>query len=262
MQHIAQGDAKQRQETRAYVTPYKFSVSENMLGTALATPARRAVALLVDLCLVALLTNVSSTFLAVFVAVVFFKAASQPQSHTLRRTRKILRFAGAVTIAVLVFDVSERTVDYLGLGQPYTEAPESVEKAEQNTQTEELGATASKEEYQSVTGLLEALTGIVKDFGMGLGWAALYFTVLTAWFGGQTPGKKALGVKVVKLDGQSLNLWESFGRYGGYGAGLATGLMGFLQVCWDPNRQAIQDKISETLVIDTRKPRKQWDVNV
>ena len=40
-----------------------------------------------------------------------------------------------------------------------------------------------------------------------------------------------------------------FGRYGGYGAGFATGLLGFLQVYWDPNRQAIQDKISATVVI-------------
>ena len=46
------------------------------------------------------------------------------------------------------------------------------------------------------------------------------------------------------------------GRYGGYGAGLATGLMGFLQIYWDPNRQAIQDKISETLVVDIRKNKR------
>ena len=64
-----------------------------------------------------------------------------------------------------------------------------------------------------------------------------------------------MGIKIIKLDGKALNLWESFGRYGGYGAGLATGLLGFLQIYWDPNRQAIQDKISETLVIDMRKPR-------
>jgi uncharacterized RDD family membrane protein YckC len=45
-------------------------------------------------------------------------------------------------------------------------------------------------------------------------------------------------------------LWDSFGRYGGYGAGLATGLLGFIQIYWDPNRQAIHDKISATIVID------------
>ena len=68
-----------------------------------------------------------------------------------------------------------------------------------------------------------------------------------------------LGIRVIKLDGSSLNLWESFGRYGGYGAGFATGLLGFLQIYWDPNRQAIQDKISETLVIDLRKHREPFE---
>ena len=42
---------------------------------------------------------------------------------------------------------------------------------------------------------------------------------------------------------------DCFGRCGGYGAGFATGLLGFLQVYWDPSRQAIQDKISATVVI-------------
>jgi hypothetical protein len=54
---------------------------------------------------------------------------------------------------------------------------------------------------------------------------------------------------VVALSGEPLGLLDCFGRYGGYGAGFATGLLGFLQIYWDPNRQAIQDKISATVVI-------------
>ncbi|MGY0578066.1 MAG: RDD family protein [Paraglaciecola chathamensis] len=103
--------------------------------------------------------------------------------------------------------------------------------------------------------ILAWLQGIAADLGLGFGWAAFYFSIFTAWWRGQTPGKRLLGIQVIKLDGSSLNLWESFGRYGGYGAGIATGLLGFLQIYWDPNRQAIQDKISETLVIDLRKER-------
>jgi hypothetical protein len=103
--------------------------------------------------------------------------------------------------------------------------------------------------------IIERLEKLMEELGLGLGWAAFYFSIFTAWSKGQTPGKKLLGMQVIKLDNTPLNLWESFGRYGGYAAGLATGLMGFLQVFWDPNRQAIQDKISETLVIDLRKPK-------
>jgi hypothetical protein len=46
-----------------------------------------------------------------------------------------------------------------------------------------------------------------------------------------------------------------FGRYGGYAAGLATGGTGFLQVLWDPNRQAVEDKLAHTVVVDLRGPR-------
>jgi hypothetical protein len=46
-----------------------------------------------------------------------------------------------------------------------------------------------------------------------------------------------------------MTLWSAFERFGGYAAGLLTGLLGFAQVYWDRNRQAIHDKITETVVI-------------
>ncbi len=98
------------------------------------------------------------------------------------------------------------------------------------------------------------LIGLLNDMGLGFGWAAFYFTVFTAWFDGQTLGKKLLGISVIQLDGSKITLWAAFGRYGGYAAGFTTGLLGFMQVFWDANRQAIQDKISATVVIDLRKP--------
>lgn len=98
--------------------------------------------------------------------------------------------------------------------------------------------------------LIDWIQGILtRDLGLSFGWAAFYFTVMIAWFEGQTLGKLFLGIRVVKLDNKPISLWEAFGRYGGYSAGLATGLLGFLQVYWDPNRQAIHDKISSTVVV-------------
>ena len=67
-----------------------------------------------------------------------------------------------------------------------------------------------------------------------------------------------MGIQVVQVNGSSLDYWERFGRYGGYGAGLATGLLVFIQIFWDPNRQAMHDKISSTIVIDNRKPRQDF----
>lgn len=39
----------------------------------------------------------------------------------------------------------------------------------------------------------------------------------------------------------------------GYGAGVPTSLLGFLQIYRYPNRQAVHDKISSTIVIDVAK---------
>lgn len=98
-------------------------------------------------------------------------------------------------------------------------------------------------------GLLATLLGLLDDLGIGFGWTGLYFTAFTALWKGQTPGKKLFGIRVLRLDGLPMTLWASFERFGGYAAGLFTGLSGYAQVYWDRNRQAIQDKISETVVI-------------
>lgn len=128
---------------------------------------------------------------------------------------------------------------------------------EQMTAVDEIASAAPSEPDSPPTSAGEEQTysplswaqGFAGDLGLGFGWAALYHSVFIAWFRGRTPGKKLLKIRVVKLDGSAFSLWDSFGRYGGYGAGFATGLLGFAQIYWDANRQAIQDKIAETVVI-------------
>lgn len=101
-------------------------------------------------------------------------------------------------------------------------------------------------------GILAFFRTTAEDFGLGFGWAALYFTAFLALWRGQTPGKRLFGIRVLRLNGQPIGWWAAFGRFGGYAAGFATGLLGFFQVFWDPNRQAVHDKISETVVIKAR----------
>ena len=74
-------------------------------------------------------------------------------------------------------------------------------------------------------------------------------TVFLSWWNGQTVGKRMMGVRVVRLDGEPITWWTAFERAGGYAAGLATGLLGFAQVWWDANRQAIHDRIVGTVVV-------------
>jgi hypothetical protein len=104
---------------------------------------------------------------------------------------------------------------------------------------------------------LRSLKALAADFGLSLGWFGLYFTLVLAWWNGYTPGKRLLHIRVYRLDGRPMTLWSSFERFGGYAAGPATGLLGFAQVFWDPNRQGIHDKISGTVVVrmkDARTP--------
>lgn len=102
--------------------------------------------------------------------------------------------------------------------------------------------------------LVRAFRNIFEDLGLAFGFGTIYLTVFTAWWKGRTPGKRLLGVRVVQLDGRPLTWWASFERAGGYAAGLATGLLGFAQIFWDPNRQAIHDRISSTVVVLDGKP--------
>ena len=113
----------------------------------------------------------------------------------------------------------------------------------------ELAQVQEELEEERQSGLLATLLRFLDDLGLSFGWNALYFTAFTALWKGQTPGKRLLGIRVVRLNGQPMTLWGSFERFGGYAAGLLTGLLGFAQVYWDRNRQAIHDKITETVVI-------------
>jgi RDD family len=89
----------------------------------------------------------------------------------------------------------------------------------------------------------------LNELGFGFGWASVYLTVMLSWWKGQTIGKRIMGIRVLRLDGAPITWWVAFERAGGYAAGFATGLLGFAQVFWDANRQAIHDRIVGTVVV-------------
>lgn len=95
------------------------------------------------------------------------------------------------------------------------------------------------------------------DLGLTFGWVGIYFILSTMLLNGSTPGKRMLKLKTVRLNGKPMTLLYSVERFGGYAAGVFTGLLGFFQMLWDPNRQAIHDKIAGTVVIDTRESKKE-----
>jgi hypothetical protein len=126
---------------------------------------------------------------------------------------------------------------------------EEIEAGERARVAEGERARSLQDELDQGPGIMGMLRGLADDLGLGLGWAGLYFTTFVTLWKGRTPGKRIMGIRVIRLDGQQIGWWAAFERFGGYAAGVATGLLGFAQIFWDRNRQAVQDKVSETVVI-------------
>jgi uncharacterized RDD family membrane protein YckC len=137
-----------------------------------------------------------------------------------------------------------------------------ITELERDARTTRAQLEAAEDELDEAVsgGVVSWLRRRLDDIGFGFGWAALYMTVLLSMTNGQTLGKRLLGIRVLRLDGQSINWWVAFERAGGYAAGFATGLLGFAQVIWDANRQAIHDRIVGTVVIREGAPRiEDWE---
>ncbi|MGY8776870.1 MAG: RDD family protein [Longimicrobiales bacterium] len=112
-------------------------------------------------------------------------------------------------------------------------------------------------------GIRARIMELADDLGFGFGWAAVYLTVFLSWWNGQTVGKRLMRIRVVRLDGNPITWWVAFERTGGYAAGLFTGLLGFAQVWWDGNRQAIHDRIVGTVVVtDGAKKIENWEAEL
>ncbi|WP_394001516.1 RDD family protein [Luteimonas sp. WGS1318] len=111
-----------------------------------------------------------------------------------------------------------------------------------------------------VIGGLMAVSGAFGDMGLVLIQvvANLLSIVITAgyyaWFHASrsmaTPGKMAVGIKVVRLNGERISLARGIGRYF---ATLLSGLIlgiGFLMAGFTARKQALHDMICDTLVVD------------
>lgn len=328
-----------KKECREIVTPYAFMVSDDLLGTPLASPWRRGVAMAIDGVIIAGLASASLLFIlpvmlylsylrfrlkkfgqvALLLLVTFFlstTATFAPELLSDKAEREDgvlvddrLGAAGSAQLAVSVLALNrdkckqdcirtelnktslqlakagvpkdeaqnllvellevtklpadERMLlvnEVLATYQPQaTKAKNAVPAAKSNTVPVEPSSSTEKPWYQPAEGthsIIGWIKGILADFGLGFGWAMFYFTAYIHWCHGQTIGKKLCQIRVIQLDGSELNVFAAFSRQGGYGAGFATGLMGFLQVFWDPNRQAIQDKVVSTVVIRLNQPKR------
>lgn len=87
--------------------------------------------------------------------------------------------------------------------------------------------------------------------GLGyIGWIIGIVYVIGFWtWRGQTPGKMAVGVKIVKTDGSPIGIGRAILRYIGYFVSAIILFIGYLWIAWDIRKQGLHDKIAGTYVI-------------
>jgi uncharacterized RDD family membrane protein YckC len=77
----------------------------------------------------------------------------------------------------------------------------------------------------------------------------LVYTILFLGAYGATPGKMALGLKVVRSDGSKITYGRAFGRYWAELLSSFTLTIGYLIAAFDGEKRALHDRICDTRVI-------------
>lgn len=156
-------------------------------------------------------------------------------------TTEMARLQGAAELAVAGPRIERLTNER----EEYRQGVRDLEKENSQLKTQ-------VEQQKKPRSIRTFISGLADDLGIGFGWGALYFTAFLVLGRGQTPGKRIMGIRVIRLDGKPIGWWYAFERFGSYFASFTTGLVGFAQIFWDRNRQALHDKVVETVVIRAR----------
>ncbi len=82
----------------------------------------------------------------------------------------------------------------------------------------------------------------------GIGISIAYLLGFWVWRG-QTPGKMAVGVKIIRTDSSPIKWQCALRRFLGYIASLVTLFIGFIWVAFDDRKQGMHDKIADTYVV-------------
>lgn len=269
----------------AFVAPDFFAVAPELVGLPLAAPSRRAIAIIIDGVLIGVLAKSGGLFLGLAAVFLLLRASRRGERGGFLResVRLAVRVvAGLVLLLVILklWDTGERgfrTAEQAIIGGGTTRSAEEECVRESDDSDREPAPTTLEDSLRRRVELLETrnarldderdclrsslnrargnrsirsyVGGLFDDLGVGFGWAAVYFTGFLTMMRGQTPGKRIMRLRVIRLDGKPLSWWMSFERFGGYAASFSVGLLGFLQILWDHNRMGLHDKVCETVVV-------------
>ena len=275
---MARTDLVKRTLAPAWVRPEALNVTPDLLGMPLAPHGRRAWAMGVDLAVIGLLSTTGMFWVVAGIGALAVQLRRPLPGRPL--SRSVLMWGALALLVVIGFQHGTRWVEHRNDPPGAAVAAEdddddavAAPAAASATAAEVALRVAEKQEARDADRIRDLESQLAQarkprpiqwrddalrrlhKLGLRFGWAIAYFSLLPFWWQGQTVGKRLFGLRVVELTGKPLGLMTCFGRYGGYAAGLATGGMGFLQVLWDPNRQAVEDKLAHTVVVDLRGPR-------
>ena len=265
----------------AWVRPEALNVTPELLGAPLAPHGKRAAAMGVDVALIGLLSSTGMFWVVAGIGALAVQLRTPTPGRP--RSRAVLMWVALALLLLVAYDrgsqwwmhrndppgaavARDGDDDDVPAARPATSAASADAATTALVVAEKQHASDAARIRDLETQLAqarkprplqwrdEALRRLHK-LGLRFGWAIAYFSLLPFWWKGQTVGKRLLGLRVVHLAGKPLGVMDCFGRYGGYAAGLATGGIGLLQVLWDANRQAVQDKLAHTVVVDLRGPR-------
>jgi len=253
------------------VSPRGFTLSQAVIGRTLATPWKRLLSILLDMVVVAVLSLLSGPWLGLATgAMLIVLFGNDPEAPIPKKAvRWACRAMGAIVIVLSVLALGhlpllkERglQIDALTGFEP-SQAQREVIVLPPNATNGEVRTVVDRLQHQveelkkdnetqrktagSWLGQTRTLAGAL---GVTFGWSGVYFTLLAGSWHGRTLGKVLFGIQALKTDGSAFTYFDAFVRHGGYVAGVAMGMTGFLKLLWDPNRQAVEDRIAGTVVV-------------
>ncbi len=109
-----------------------------------------------------------------------------------------------------------------------------------------VGMAGGDDPFASGAGI--AMIGLIYVVSIGI--PLLYFSWMHSSTHQASLGKMAVGIKVVRTNGERISFWRAFGRYWGMVLSALILLIGYLMAGFTERKQALHDMISDTLVVD------------
>lgn len=257
---------------RAVVTAETLTVAPGVLGRPLAEPWRRLAAMVLDLVVVTGLSLLSRPWLGLgtgALLIVLF-GADRASPLPLKTVRWVCRLLGAVVVVfsalalghsrwvrseglhleLLTGAVPSQVARHSPVLVPPDASPSDLRLAVQQLERQLKEAYSENRSLRDASGSwsYQART-FTSALGVTFGWSGVYFTLVAGLLGGRSLGKFVLKTRAVRIDGRPFTFFDAFLRHGGYVAGVAMGLTGFLKLLWERNRQAVEDRIAGTVVL-------------